>query len=113
MIRRRWGRGSRATAGVDVIVYTRVGCGLCRRAEELVRREAGRASIRIVDVDADPALRDRYDVRVPVVTVDGVEVAQLEVMAGEVGAAVRAAARGAARRGPDAAGDDHGPRLRA
>jgi glutaredoxin len=77
----------------EVVVYTRAGCGLCRRAEELVRREARRCDVRLVDVDTDPDLQRRYTVRVPVVTVDGVEVAELEVAPGEVRRAVSRARR--------------------
>ena len=90
----------------EVVVYTRSRCGLCRRAEALVAREARGAMVRHVDVDDDPALVTRYGVRVPVVTVDGVEVCELEPTPGAVRAAVRAArtARGAAgpgRLGPN------------
>lgn len=74
-----------------VTVYTRRGCGLCRRAEELVAREARRHDIELVDVDADPELQRRYHVRVPVVAVDGVEVAELVVEPGQVRAALRRA----------------------
>lgn len=78
----------------EVVVYTRAGCGLCRRAEDLVRREARGCRVRTVDIDTDDDLRDRYTVRVPVVTVDGAEVAELEVAPGQVRAAVvRARAR--------------------
>jgi glutaredoxin len=77
----------------QVVVYTRAGCGLCRRAEELVAREARRAAVRHVDVDTDAELVRRYGVRVPVVTVDGTEVAELEVAPGVVRRAVRAARR--------------------
>jgi long-chain acyl-CoA synthetase len=37
------------------VVYTRARCGLCRRAEALVAREARRAEVHHVDVDADPS----------------------------------------------------------
>jgi glutaredoxin len=77
----------------EVVVYTRQGCGLCRRAEDLVAREAGGAVVRTVDIDGDPALRERYTVRVPVVTVDGEEVAELEVAPGQVRRAVVRARR--------------------
>jgi glutaredoxin len=84
-----WRRGGRP----EVVVYTREGCGLCRRAEELVAREARRAEVRAVDIDTDPQLQRRYTVRVPVVTVDGEEVAELEVAPGEVRRAVARARR--------------------
>lgn len=88
------GPWSRSRPVPEVVVYTRQGCGLCRRAEELVAREARGATVRTVDIDEDSTLRDRYTVRVPVVTVDGHEVAELEVRPGEVRRAVVRARRG-------------------
>ncbi len=76
---------------VVVEVYTRAGCGLCERAERLVAREATRAEIRYVDVDADPELQRRYNVRVPVVSVNGHEIAEAHLPAGMVRRAVRRA----------------------
>lgn len=81
----RLGRGRHRP---EVVVYTRVGCGLCQRAEVLVRREARSCEVTVVDVDTDPDLQQRYTVRVPVVVVDGVEAAELEVAPGQVRAAV-------------------------
>lgn len=81
-----------------VTVYTRDGCGLCATAEELVAHEARRARVVFLDVDADPDLQRRYNVRVPVVAVDGEEVAELVVEPGTVRAAVRAARRARRRR---------------
>jgi glutaredoxin len=89
----RWRRSARP----EVVIYTRAGCGLCRRAEELVAREARRADVLVVDVDTDEALVTRYGVRVPVVLVDGHEVAELEVEPGTVRRALRTARRGADR----------------
>lgn len=76
-----------------MVVYTRAGCGLCRAAERLAAREARGAEVTHVDVDADEALVTAYGVRVPVVTVDGEEVAELQVAAGTVRRAVRRARR--------------------
>lgn len=76
-----------------VVVYTRVGCGLCRQAEALVAREARDAEVAHVDVDDDERLVAAYGVRVPVVLVDGEEVAELQVAPGSVRRAVRAARR--------------------
>lgn len=84
---------------VEVVVYTRSGCGLCRRAEEQVAREARGARIVHVDVDTDPDLQSRHGVRVPVVEVAGVEVAELELAPGIVRRAVRAAVRHPSPRG--------------
>lgn len=85
--------GRRPRRAVTVTVYTRQGCGLCRRAEELVAAEAPRAEVTLVDVDTDPDLQRRYHVRVPVVVVDGEEVADLDVAAGVVRRAVSRAGR--------------------
>lgn len=75
------------------MVYTRAGCGLCRRAEAIVAREARGAEIRLVDVDGDDRLVAAHGVRVPVVEVDGEEVAELELAPGVVRRAVRTARR--------------------
>lgn len=64
-----------------LVVYTRVGCHLCGEAELAARRIALRTGVdvELVDIDADPALVERYTVRVPVVTLDGAEIAELQV----------------------------------
>ncbi len=82
-----------------VVVYTRQGCGLCVQAEQLVAREARRATVEHVDVDTDDRLVERFGLRVPVVTVDDVEVAELQLAPGTVRRAVRAA-RSRERTGP-------------
>ncbi len=82
-----------ATTRPIVVVYTRERCGLCAQATAVVAAEARRADIRHVDVDTDEALVARFGVRVPVVTVDDVEVAELEVTRASVRRAVRAARR--------------------
>lgn len=75
-----------------VEVYTREDCGLCDRAERIVADEAGSdAEIRLIDIDEDPALQRRYNIRVPVVVVDGVEVAEGRVEPGTIRDAVRRA----------------------
>ena len=68
---------------ITLILYTRVGCCLCEGLEERLREllpgtgapEAAsdppppgleRVRLRLVDVDSDPALRDRYGLSVPV-----------------------------------------------
>jgi glutaredoxin len=74
-------------------VYTRDGCGLCRTAEEIVAREADRAEVRHIDIDQDDALMTRYQVRVPVIVVDGREVAEGRVSPGTVKRALRRSRR--------------------
>jgi glutaredoxin len=64
----------------EVVVYTRQGCKLCEAAETIAARVAGPADrLRLVDIDTDPELYRRYTVRVPVVAVDGREVAELQI----------------------------------
>jgi hypothetical protein len=92
----------------ELVIYSRARCGVCRRAEAQVRRELRsvlpwrRPAVRIVDIDhADPAtgsatgapaagdLVARYSVRVPVVTLDGRELRELELAPGVVRAALQ------------------------
>lgn len=62
---------------MKVTLYTRAGCGLCRDAEDLLRKLQGviRFDVELVDVDADPAAYGGYSERVPVIVLDGREVA--------------------------------------
>jgi glutaredoxin len=73
-----------------VTVYTRRGCHLCEDAIAHVTRVAeGRADVELVDVDGDVDLYERYTVRVPVVAVDGVEIADYQISADQLEAALR------------------------
>jgi glutaredoxin len=64
-----------------VVLYTRVGCHLCEKAERVLREERTVApfDLELVDIDRDPELARRYGVRVPVVAVDGEELFEYEV----------------------------------
>lgn len=53
----------------DGVLYTRRGCHLCERAEDVIAVLMPDATIR--DVDGEPAARSRYGDRVPVLEVDG------------------------------------------
>jgi glutaredoxin len=86
-------RPGRSRGPVLVEVFTRQSCGLCEHAEAQAAREAGGEDLRLVDVDADPDLQRRYHVRVPVVAVDGDEVAEGHLQPGAVRKAVRRARR--------------------
>jgi glutaredoxin len=54
---------------VEVTLYTRNGCHLCDDAHELLLAQG--LNPRLVDIDADPALREKFNVCVPVVEIDG------------------------------------------
>ena len=57
-------------------LYTRTGCHLCTEMLEQARPIAARhgLTIELVDIDADPALRERHHTRVPVLLLDGHEI---------------------------------------
>lgn len=55
----------------QVTILTRVGCHLCDEAKELLERYG--LEPELIDIDADPALRERYTTCVPVVLIDGKE----------------------------------------
>jgi hypothetical protein len=53
-------------------MYTRAGCHLCEGVADQLRRAGPYAfRLEVIDVDGDPALRDRYGDWVPVVAVNG------------------------------------------
>jgi glutaredoxin len=54
---------------MDVLLYTRRGCHLCEAAEDMLA--AQRAHVRLIDVDRDAEALARYDLRVPVLEIDG------------------------------------------
>lgn len=79
---------------VAVVLYTRDNCGLCEQAHELIAREARGCTYMIIDIDEDDELAKRYGIRIPVVSVDGQDVAEGGLAPGVVRAAVRVAVRG-------------------
>jgi glutaredoxin len=83
----------RERRAIRFTLYTRQGCGLCRRAEQLLAREAAGAEVELVDIDGDEDLVGRYGVRVPVLEIDGTEVAAYELGRGDVRRLLRAARR--------------------
>ena len=54
---------------MKVVIYTRNGCHLCDEAAALLNAQG--AAPHLVDVDADEALRERFNECVPVVEIDG------------------------------------------
>jgi glutaredoxin len=57
----------------EVVLYTRAGCHLCDEAKAQLRELRRQASftLREVDIDQDPALRQRYNDEVPVIFIHG------------------------------------------
>lgn len=65
--------------GAPVVeLLTREGCSLCRKTRTLLDHVAADRPLRVVevDIDADPALAERYGIRIPVVRVDGRDVCE-------------------------------------
>jgi len=56
---------------MQVVLYTRAGCHLCDDALAVLGRHG--LSPRLVDIDSEPGLRERYNECVPVVEIDGKE----------------------------------------
>jgi glutaredoxin len=54
-----------------IVLYSRQGCHLCDLAAEVLSRHG--LTFEVVDIDADPHLRERYNECVPVVVIDGKE----------------------------------------
>lgn len=49
-----------------LLLYTRRGCCLCEGLEERLRQLDPAPALQTLDIDADPELRARYDLLVPV-----------------------------------------------
>jgi glutaredoxin len=57
----------------DVVLYGKPGCHLCEDVRELLGRLEGRYAFTLdeIDIRSDPALFRRYDIRIPVLVIDG------------------------------------------
>ena len=74
--------GRLAVAGpLDVTLYTRPGCHLCEEAKAQIAPLLQRAGARLreVNIDADPELRERYNMDVPVIFLSARKVAKHRV----------------------------------
>jgi glutaredoxin len=61
---------------LTVTLYTRPGCHLCEQAHEILRTAARGLDVqlRLVNIDDDLALAQRYGERVPVAAINGIDV---------------------------------------
>ena len=68
------------------MLYGKAGCCLCDEAREAVRAARNRHPFELeeIDVSLDPELHARYGERIPVVAVDGEELFEFHVDAGEL-----------------------------
>ena len=76
-----------------VTLYTKPGCHLCEAVEQVIRQVGRRRRFELVlrNVLEEPADFERYALDIPVVTVDGREVARHRLDAGVLEAALEAA----------------------
>jgi len=75
-----------------VRLYARPGCHLCDVAREVIEAERDRSGFTFeeVSVEGDDGLELEYGIRIPVVTIDGREIFEIEVDPKEFAALVRA-----------------------
>jgi hypothetical protein len=67
-----------------VTLYGRPGCTLCLEAEQELRRLARSLAfaLNVVDIEQDDALLERFMFEIPVVTLDGEELARAPIRKG-------------------------------
>lgn len=73
-----------------VTLYTKPGCHLCEAVEQAIAQVARRRPVEVVlrNILDDPADLERYQYEIPVVLLDGVEIARYRLTAEELEAAV-------------------------
>jgi glutaredoxin len=77
----------------QVRLYTRPGCHLCEEArrEMLAADCAGEFELNEVNIDDDPALKERYGLSIPVITINGIEAFKYRLTAAEFQRQIRSA----------------------
>jgi hypothetical protein len=73
-----------------ITLYTKPGCHLCGAVEQVIAQVARRRPLEVVlrNILDDPTDFERYQHEIPVVLVDGVEIARYRLTAGELEAAI-------------------------
>jgi glutaredoxin len=85
-----------ARGPLQVLLYGRQGCHLCDQAEAMLQRIAKRIplSVRVIDIDADDYLQRLYMLEIPVIAVDGEEIARAPISEAKHEDALRTIAAG-------------------
>ena len=85
-----------ARGPLAILLYGRRDCHLCDEAERMLARIAKRIplSVHVIDIDSDDYLQRRFMLEIPVICVDGVEVARAPISEGKLEDALEALARG-------------------
>lgn len=68
------GRISPIIIAIKITIYSKPGCHLCDLAKEVVER--CRVEFQIVDISGNAELETRYGQDIPVILLDGVEIAR-------------------------------------
>jgi len=64
----------KAVSKAVVTIYSRPGCHLCEEAKSVVLTSGGgNLTIEEINIDEDPALRERYQFDIPVVFINGIK----------------------------------------
>ena len=73
-----------------VTLYTKPGCHLCEAVEQVIAQVGRQRPLEVVlrNILDDPADFERYQHEIPVVLLDGVEIARYRLTAGELEAAI-------------------------
>ncbi|MEO8539726.1 MAG: glutaredoxin family protein [bacterium] len=66
---------------IAVTLYRKPGCGLCDQAEAMLTRIGKKLPLVLttVDIDSDEDLQKRYFLEIPVIAVDGDEIARAPI----------------------------------
>jgi glutaredoxin len=57
-----------------ITIYSRPGCHLCEEAKSVILASGGRnLTIEEINIDEDPAMRERYQYDIPVVFINGIK----------------------------------------
>jgi len=81
---------------IELILYTRNDCGLCREMEETIAAELPKFDARLqrIEIDGDPGLEARFGVEVPVLFVNDRKAFKYRCSAGELRKRLAREARG-------------------
>jgi glutaredoxin len=80
----------------EVTLYTKPGCHLCESVEQVIAEVQSRIPFEFTsrNILDDPQDLERYQVLIPVVIVDGREIARYRLSAAQLEAALQAKSRG-------------------
>ena len=70
----------------QVVLYSRPGCHLCEDMKAIVDRirRSVPFDLTVIDISNDEALEERYGVEIPVLTINGRQVARYRITEGEL-----------------------------